>query len=95
MKQRKIAIALVILLCASVLLSGTLLILHTGHECHRASCPVCAALARSMEAILGLLAALMVLGLFTNPNRRCLCVSPENRFVPDWTPVRRKVKLQD
>lgn len=95
MKQRGIAFTLTLLLIATALLSGALLILHPSHECHQAACPVCALLERGAESFLCLLIGFAGLGLLSEAGRRCLCLSPENRFLPDRTPVRLKVKLQD
>jgi len=95
MKQRRIALALILLLCATALLSGTLLVLHADHACHPASCPVCMNLARDTDSFLCLMAAFAGMGLFLSLHRQSLYPSAENRYVPDWTLVRRKVKLQD
>ena len=95
MKQRRIAAAMILLLCVTALLSGALLILHTGHDCHQATCPVCTILTRNTESFLCLLPACMGMGLLFDVGKyRLLCIS-ENRLVPDWTLVHRKVKLQD
>jgi len=95
MKQRRIAAALILILCAAALLSGALLILHSGHDCHQATCPVCMILTRSTESFLCLLLACIGTELFLDVGQyHLLCIS-ENRFVPDWTLVHRKVKLQD
>ena len=95
MKQRRIAAALILLLCATALLSGALLILHSGHDCHQATCPVCTILTRNTESFLCLLLACIGMGLLFDVSKyRLLCIS-ENRVVPDWTLVHRKVKLQD
>ena len=95
MKQRRIATALVLLFCATALLSGALLILHTGHDCHQVICPICTMLTRNTESFLCLLLTCVgMCYLFDVGKYRLLYVS-ENRFVPDWTLVRRKVKLQD
>lgn len=94
MNHRKIAITLMLLLCVTVLLSGTLLILHAGHDCRPAACPVCAILAQTAGAFLSSVAVLVSLALL-HDMKRLLYASPENRFVPERTPVRRKVKLLD
>lgn len=95
MKQRRIAAVMILLLCVTALLSGALLILHTGHDCHQATCPVCTILTRNTESFLCLLLAYMGIGLFFDVSKyRLLCIS-ENWVVPDWTLVHRKVKLQD
>ena len=90
MRQRKIVSALILMLCATVFLSGTLLILHTEHECHHAECSICMALQRE-EIALYIIAMLVVgsLALSTSGG----AVLWEDRYLPDWTPVRRKVKL--
>ena len=95
MKNRKTAWLLVMLLCVTVVLSGTLLVLHADHACHPASCPVCMNLARDTDSFLCLMAAFAGMGLFLSLHRQSLYPSAENRYVPDWTLVRRKVKLQD
>lgn len=95
MKQRRFAFALALFLCAAALLSGALLVLHADHSCHPASCTVCTNLARDAESFLCLMAAFAGMGLLIALNKHCLCASAENRYVPDWTLVRRKVKLQD
>ena len=95
MKNRKIAWTLILLLCATTLLSGTLLILHADHGCHQTACPICTALARSVETFLRAAAMLASIGLYIDVSCKFGFEAPENRFVPDWTPVRRKVKLQN
>lgn len=96
MKRRRLARALIMLLCIAVLLSGTLLILHTRHDhMHRvAECPVCMALERRAEASLCILSMLAIFGMIGSL-ALCGFNLGENRFLPDWTPVRRKVKLLD
>ena len=95
MKQRRMATALILLMIASALLSGALLILYSGHECHHAYCPVCTILDRSTDTFLCLLLVCMGMGLLFDVGKyRLLCIS-ENRVVPGWTLVHRKVKLQD
>lgn len=96
MKRRKLARALILLLCIAVLLSGTLLILHTRHNhIHRvAECSICMALERRAEASLCSLSMLTLFGLIGSLSL-CAFGLGENRFLPDWTPVRRKVKLLD
>ena len=95
MKQRRIAIALVFFLCAAALLSGTLLVLHTDHECHQETCTLCMILARNTETFLCLLIAFAGMGLLGGQGKHCLDAPRGNRFIPDWTLVCRKVKLQD
>ncbi len=95
MKRRKIAWMLILLLCAMALLSGALLILYADHECRQVTCPVCIILARNTESFLSLLIASASIGLLGGLDKYCVYMSPENRFIPDWTLVRRKVKLQD
>ena len=91
MTRRKIALSMVLLLCAAVFLSGTLLILHPDHECCQTTCAVCTALERRSE-ILCLLAAVLSGGLLVMLYQRAP-LQGENQFLPDWTPVRGKVKL--
>ena len=93
MKNRKIAWLLLLLLCATALLSGTLLILHADHVCHQTACPICTALTQSFESFLCLTAVTVTTGLYRDVSRSFGFGSPESRFIPDWTPVRRKVKL--
>ena len=95
MKQRSIAAALILLLCVTALLSGALLILHSGHECHQATCPVCTILTRNTEFFLCLLFACIGTGLLFDVGKYRLLFIAENRVVPEWTLVHRKVKLQD
>ena len=95
MKQRRFALALALFLCAAALLSGTLLVLHAEHGCRAASCSVCAGLSRNDESFLCLMTAFAGAGLMIALSKHCLCALAENRYVPDWTLVRRKVKLQD
>lgn len=95
MKNRRIAWLLILLLCATAVLSGTLLILHADHSCHQTACPICTALTRSFESFLRAAAALALISLYTDLSRSFGFGLSENRFVPDWTPVRRKVKLLD
>lgn len=93
MKNRKIAWLLLLLLCLTALLSGTLLILHSDHGCQQTACPICMALTRSFESFLCATAVLAITGLYRDLSRSFGFGSPESRFIPDWTPVRRKVKL--
>ncbi|MCI6374620.1 MAG: hypothetical protein MR821_04940 [Clostridiales bacterium] len=95
MKRRRIAWALILLLCAAALLSGSLLVLHTGRGCHASACPICMMLARRAGQLPFLLIAFAGAGLFGKLYRGRLYALPENQSVPDWTPVRRKVKLLD
>jgi len=95
MKKRKIAWMLIMLLCLMALFSGALLILHADHDCHRTACPICIILPRSGETFLYAAAMLYSIGLCIDVSRKFGFDLPENRFVPDWTPVHRKVKLQD
>lgn len=93
MKRQLAARRCALLLCAIVLLSGALLILHAGCECSPSTCPVCTMLAQNAENFLYLpmvFVGVGALGIWseTRPSR-----SAENRFAPDATPVRRKVKL--
>jgi len=95
MKRGKRTAALAWFMCAVMLVFGTLLVLHADHACHPASCPVCMNLARDTDSFLCLMAAFAGMGLFLSLHRQSLYPSAENRYVPDWTLVRRKVKLQD
>ncbi|MBQ8313777.1 MAG: hypothetical protein IJX84_11325 [Clostridia bacterium] len=92
MKHRRIAFALALLLGATALLSGTLLILHDGHECHQTACPLCTGLIQGLE-LLRMLAILAGVGLLISMRSLASSCLSENRYLPDWTPVRRKVKL--
>lgn len=94
MKQRRIAWALLLLMCASALLSGALLILYGHHECLHEACTVCAVLEKSRQAELMALALLTAVCLMRM--LRTGSVAPaENQFIPDWTPVQLKVKMLD
>ena len=95
MNNRKIAWALILLLCATALFSGTLLILHAGHSCHQTTCPICIVLTHSDETLLYAAAMLYSIGLCIDAGAKFSFDLSENRVVSDWTPVRRKVKLQD
>ena len=95
MKLRRIAVVLIVLLCASALLTGTLLILHGDHTCHESTCTICMAMAQRMEHILGALAILTAFGLLGDLTLWRLGLPAENRYVPGWTLVQRKVKLLD
>lgn len=95
MRRRRIALFLALFIFAFALLSGTLLILHTDHECHLAICPVCILLDQNFECFLGLFCIFTgIRPLFDLAGRYLVSLS-ENRFIPDWTPVRLKVKLLD
>ena len=93
MNKRKISAALAILLIISMVLSGTLLILLAEHECHDVICHTCLEIARRVEMLLGSIALLIAVGMFTAESCDHIFGPPEDRYVPDWTPVRRKVKL--
>jgi len=95
MKHRRIMLALIVLLCIVALLSGTLLALHADHECHQTACHVCMLLAQSAKTCLYAAVACLSIGLLENLIQRCLCGFNESRYIPDWTLVRRKVKLLD
>lgn len=94
MKHSKITVIVALLLCALLLLSGTLLVLHADHTCTGSTCAICPILARCMEIML--CAAVLSVGNFM-----CIAESgrryapSENRFEVEWTPVRQKVKLLD
>lgn len=92
MKRRRIAWALAALMCAIALVSGMhLILLHTGHECHPLTCPVCIAI-EQIEACLHVFAVLGMLALLRGGYFSRLRMV-ERWFVPHWTPVLRKVKL--
>ena len=94
MTRRRIALSILLVLCAAVFVSGTLLILHPAHDCPQAVCPVCMALARRTEMECCLLAALSAGGMLLLLSRvEPLPLHAENQFLTDWTPVRKKVKL--
>lgn len=95
MKQRRVAIALILLLCATALLTGTLLILHADHVCHQIVCPICAILTRDTDPFMCLFIAFAGAGLLSASNMHYFYSPAEDQFVPVWTPIRRKVKLQD
>lgn len=95
MKQRRIAISLLVLLCATALLSGSLLILHAEHQCNQDTCLVCAILEHNAEFSLSLLLVFASIGFLEKTEKRWMYAFSENLFMPDWTPVRQKVKLQD
>ncbi len=95
MKQRKIAIALILLLCITALLSGTHLILHTGDHSHPATCLVCAMLARNTETYLCLVLAVAGIGLIGSSDKNDLNSEKENRLISDWTLVHRKIRMQN
>ncbi len=95
MKQRKIALALILLLCASALLSGALLILHAEHICQSATCSVCMMLTRNSATFLCFMLACAGIGLIANGDKRYLNSAQENRLISDWTLVRRKIRMQN
>lgn len=95
MKQRRIALALILLLCLSALLSGALLILHSNHLCHQNTCSVCMMLVRSSETFMYFAFALAGIGMIVDSGMRNANASRENRFSSDGTLVRLKVKLQN
>lgn len=93
MKQSTLKATLALLLCGVMLLSGTLLVLHSGHACQETSCPVCPVIDSFIRLLMGVIAA--VSWSLTAGYLLCRQYSrpPENRFVPEWTLVQRKVKL--
>lgn len=93
MKHSKWAATLAIVLCAAALLSGTLLVLHADHACCGDSCRICPVLARCLDVILGMIAVISLTGILTSTGAGRQFRFLENRFVPDWTLVRLKVKL--
>jgi len=95
MKRRGIAWTLTVLLCANLLLSGILLVLHMDHTCHSTACTICIALAQSVEHFLAMIAILAAVGLYCDVQLYRCYGPPENRFDPGWTLVRQKVKLLD
>ena len=95
MKQRRIALTLILLLCLTALLSGAHLILHSGDHSHPTACLVCAMLAQNADAFLCLLLAFTGIGLIERPNKRDPNASQENQRLSDRTLVHQKVKLQN
>lgn len=93
MKRNKLTMAIVLLLGVAWLLSGTLLVLHADHTCQETTCPICLILARSVETFLLAIAVLVAAGLLADMSAGRCYGPPENRFVPEWTLVQRKVKL--
>ena len=93
MKHNKGTAALALLMCAAFLLSGTLLVLHADHACHECTCAICPILARCMEIFLGVLAVFAATGFLGDIGIGRCYGPPENRTVPEWTLVQRKVKL--
>lgn len=94
MKQRRIAVVLIVLLCAMALLSGVFLILHMEHDCQKTDCSVCMMLSQTSEVFLYLLVLLAGNILHGGLKEYGVRALQENPLVPD-SPVRRKVKLQD
>ena len=93
MKRSKWIAALVWLLCAAVLLSGALLVFHAGHACHDQACVLCPILEHCKMALLGVLAIAAAASLWMREGAPSPSTPKENRFDPEWTLVRRKVKL--
>lgn len=93
MKRNALTMAIVLLLGITWLLSGTLLVLHADHTCQDMTCPICTIIARSAESFLLAITILVTAGLLTDMSAGHCYGPPENRFVPEWTLVQRKVKL--
>lgn len=95
MNRRILAALLAVLLCMTALLSGALLILHKDHGCINEACAVCMLLERGAEILQGLFLVCLAVSATVRNENGCLFASLENQRLPDWTPVRRKVKMQD
>lgn len=93
MKQGKWKAVLAWIMCAAFLLSGTLLVLHADHACRESACTVCPILVRCMEIFLCVLAVFAAMGFSGDTGIGRCYGPPENRTVPEWTLVQRKVKL--
>ncbi len=92
MKRSRLYSVLAWCLCAALLLSGALLVFHAGHACRNQACALCPILENCRSALAGawLLCAAIALGAAAGEKA---CAAVENRFDPDETPVRQKVKL--
>ena len=95
MKHRIAAILLALILCAVALLIGPHLVFHGEPHSHEISCLVCRFLMQNEDLFICLLAAFTGVGLLGSAERCFLRAASENQPVPDWTPVRLKVKLLD
>ena len=95
MKHRIAAFILALILCAAALLVSPHLIFHADPEHHQSQCCVCEILTQGKDSLVCLLAYIAATALLSSAGRYFLSLSPENQPVPDWTPVRLKVKLLD
>ena len=93
MKRGKRTAAMAWFMCAVMLVFGTLLVLHADHICHDHTCVICPILARCMEIFLCALAVFTAAGFSGDTGMGRCYGPPENRTVPEWTLVQRKVKL--
>lgn len=93
MNCRRVSGALALMMILLTVISGTLLVLHAEHDCHEAKCPTCMVLARTVENLLSLTALAGSAWLFMIAVSSGNAAPPEDRLMPVWTPVRRKVKL--
>jgi len=95
MKHRIMALSLALILCAVALLIGPHLVFHEGSHNHEVSCIVCRYLMQNEDVFVCLLAAFAGMGLLGSTGMFFRWAALKNRIVPDWTPVRLKVKLLD
>lgn len=95
MKHRIAAVILALILCAVALLIGPHLVFHGEPHSHEISCLVCRFLLQNEDLFICLLAAFTGVGLLSSAGEYFLWAASENQPVPDWTPVRLKVKLLD
>jgi len=93
MKRNAPVKALAVLLCGVLLLSGTLLVLHSGHSCQDTSCTLCPIIDGFIKMLLGAIASAASLGLVHRIRAGRCYGPPENRYEPEWTLVQQKVKL--
>ena len=92
-KRSRPSIILSLLLCAILLISGSLLALHPTHAHCRTCCMICPRIGEFVQTLLGAAAVLTCI-VPTGCILAGMCYGPpENRFVPEWTLVQRKVKL--
>ena len=95
MKHRIAAFTLALILCATALLISPHLVFHADPEHRHTACLVCEILEQIKDSFVCLIVCITGVGLLSVKGRCFLHAPMENQLVPDWTPVRLKVKLLD
>ncbi len=96
-RRRAFAFGLAAVLALTLAVSFFCLILCAGHDCDGVCCPVCGVIARAESLLrgIGLLAAAAAACASALCIHRACCACAERAAVPESTPVRLRVRLND